>query len=54
MRIIDLNHELMKMPNVIITPHIAFFTREAVASILQTTVENIQGFISGKSQNLVK
>jgi D-lactate dehydrogenase len=54
MRIIDLNHELMKMPNVIITPHIAFFTREAVASILQTTVENIQGFISGKPINLVK
>jgi D-lactate dehydrogenase len=51
---INLNHELMVMPNVIITPHIAFFTREAVASILQTTVENIQGFISGKSQNLVK
>ena len=48
-----LNHELMKMPNVIITPHIAFYTREAVALIKQTTIENIQSFLAGKSINLI-
>lgn len=51
-RIIGLNHELMKMPNVIITPHIAFYTREAVALILETTVDNIKGFVSNNPVNL--
>lgn len=46
-------HMLMDMPNVIITPHIAFYTREAVAEILKVTVSNIQGFISGSLVNLV-
>ena len=49
-----LNHKLMKMPNVIVSPHMAFYTREAIISIMQTTVENIKGFISGNLQNLVK
>lgn len=53
-RIIGLNHELMKMPNVIITPHIAFYTREAVALIKKTTVDNIQGFLNSNPINLVK
>jgi D-lactate dehydrogenase len=49
-----LNHELMKMPNVIITPHIAFYSKEAVDSILQTTLENIKGFIFGNPINIIK
>ncbi|HAS80659.1 MAG: D-isomer specific 2-hydroxyacid dehydrogenase NAD-binding protein [Candidatus Nomurabacteria bacterium GW2011_GWE1_32_28] len=49
-----LNHKLMKMPNVIVSPHMAFFTREAVLSIMQTTVDNIKGFLSDNLQNLVK
>jgi D-lactate dehydrogenase len=53
MKIIELNHELMKMPNVIITPHMAFYTKEAVDSILQTTLLNIKGFLSGQPINLV-
>lgn len=52
--IVALNHELMKMPNVIITPHIAFYTHEAVAEILKITLENIKEFISGSPINLVK
>jgi D-lactate dehydrogenase len=52
-KIISLNHELMKMPNVIITPHIAFYTREAIAEILRITAENIKGYISGTPINLV-
>jgi len=48
------DHELMKMPNVIITPHIAFYTREAVSEILKISLENIQGFLAGSLLNLVK
>ncbi len=39
------NHILMKMPNVLITPHNAFNTQEALERILNTTLENIKGFI---------
>ncbi|MBI5530943.1 MAG: hydroxyacid dehydrogenase [Candidatus Doudnabacteria bacterium] len=48
------DHELMHMPNVLITPHNAFNSREAVMRILDTTVANIQGFMNGKPANLVK
>ena len=52
--IITLNRELIKMPNVIVAPHMAFYTSEAVASIKQTTIENIKAFLSGTPINLVK
>lgn len=35
-------HELLDMPNVIMTPHMAFNTKEAKREITDTTVENIQ------------
>jgi len=41
------NHILMKMPNVLVTPHNAFNSQEALERILQTTLDNIKGFISG-------
>ena len=47
------DHMLMDMPNVIITPHIAFYSKEAEGRIMQTTVQNIEGFLSGSSVNLV-
>ena len=43
----------MRMRNVIITPHSAFNTNEAVARIVETTVENIEAFIDGEPQNIV-
>ncbi len=43
----------MKMPNVLITPHNAFNSKEALERILTTTLENIDGFIKGKPLNLV-
>ncbi len=52
--IVKINHALMQMPNVIITPHVAFFTKEAVDAIRQTTIENIKSFISGTPINVVK
>ena len=38
------DHILMEMPNVLITPHNAFNTAEALQRILGTTMENIKGF----------
>lgn len=39
------NHVLMEMPNVLITPHTAFNTVEAIQRILDTDIENIKEFI---------
>ena len=50
LKIILETHILMRMPNVLITPHNAFNSNEALMRILDTTMENIIGFI-GKSQN---
>jgi D-lactate dehydrogenase len=47
------NHVLLRMPNVVVTPHSAFNTREAVARIVETTVANISAFIDGRPQNVV-
>ncbi len=47
------NHILMKMPNVHITPHIAFNSAEAMQRILHTTILNINSFIEGQPTNLV-
>ena len=48
------NHVLIDMPNVIITPHNAFNTKEALQRILDATIENIQGFAAGKPVHLVE
>ena len=48
------NHLLIDMENVIITPHNAFNTKEALARILQTTSENIVNFTAGAATNVVK
>jgi|SRR3989344_2172042 len=47
------DHMLMERENVIITPHNAFNSIEALERILQTTVENIKAFESGKSINTI-
>ncbi|MDY7107921.1 MAG: hydroxyacid dehydrogenase [Planctomycetota bacterium] len=47
------NHVLLHLTNVIVTPHSAFNTREAVQRILDTTVENIERFADGDPQNVV-
>ncbi len=39
---------LLSFPNVIITSHQAFFTKEALHNIARTTLENVSEFISGK------
>lgn len=46
-------HILLSKDNVVFTPHIAFYSKEAMERILETTVENINAFASGKPQNTV-
>lgn len=48
-----LNHVLLTRDNVIITPHNAFNSQEALQEILETTAENILSFLSGKTKNAV-
>lgn len=47
------DHILLSKDNVVFTPHIAFYSKEALERILETTVENISAFASGKPQNIV-
>lgn len=47
------DHALIDMPNVIVTPHIAFNTIEAKREITDITIKNIQAFIAGDPQNIV-
>jgi D-lactate dehydrogenase len=53
MRITLENHYLIDHPRVIVTPHLAFNTIEAVTRILDTTIENIRDFGKGEPQNVV-
>lgn len=47
------DHYLIDHPRVIVTPHLAFNTTEALERILDTTIENIQHFIAGSPTNTV-
>ncbi len=52
-RIVLEDHYLVNHPRVIVTPHLAFNTQEAVERILDTTIENIQHFAEGSPTNTV-
>lgn len=47
-----LNHILLNHPKVLITPHNAFNSDEALARITTTTIQNIESFIKGEAVNL--
>jgi D-lactate dehydrogenase len=44
---------LLSRDNLVFTPHIAFYSNEALERILETTVRNITAFLSGNPQNVV-
>ncbi|OGK12920.1 hypothetical protein A3A93_01735 [Candidatus Roizmanbacteria bacterium RIFCSPLOWO2_01_FULL_38_12] len=48
-----LNHILINHPHVLITPHNAFNSVEALNRIAHTTIKNIQGFINNTPINVV-
>ncbi len=47
-------HILLRKDNVVYTPHVAFYSQEALNRIVETTVENIEGFLTGNPRNVVK
>lgn len=47
----DVFARLQTFPNVIITGHQAFFTKEALNKIAQTTISNIQNYLSAKPED---
>jgi D-lactate dehydrogenase len=48
------DHILLRRENVVFTPHNAFNSREALLRILDTTVEDIRGFLAQTPINLVE
>jgi D-lactate dehydrogenase len=44
---------LMRHPNVLVTPHMAYYTRDSLDSIIDQTAANIRLFFHGMPQNLV-
>jgi len=47
------NMSLLKRPDLIVTPHIAFDSREAMERILSTTVDNVQALRAGSPINVI-
>lgn len=48
-----LNHEVTRLENVIVTPHIAYDTKEAKSRIRHITAENIEAYFNGELKNSV-
>ncbi len=46
-------HVLIHLPNVLVTPHNAFNSREALTRILDTTIKNVESFVAGEATNVV-
>ncbi|HEX9017277.1 MAG TPA: hydroxyacid dehydrogenase [Chloroflexota bacterium] len=53
LRMLLRQHMLLRRDNVVVTPHIAFNSQEAMERIIDTTVDNISAFLSGTPQNVV-
>jgi glycerate dehydrogenase len=47
------DHPLVKAPNCIISPHIAWATTSARARLMKATIENLSAFLAGKPKNVV-
>lgn len=47
------NPLLARLPNLIVTPHIAWATAESLARMTEMVEDNIHAFVAGKPQNLV-
>jgi glycerate dehydrogenase len=47
------DHPLLNAPNCLVTPHLAWATRESRERLLQATVENVRAFVAGAPQNVV-
>jgi D-lactate dehydrogenase len=54
MKTVVLNNMLLKNRSIVVTPHIAFYSKEAIARIIDTTLKNIKSFIKNSPMNLVQ
>jgi|TARA_B100001964_G_C14259732_1_gene614623 lactate dehydrogenase-like 2-hydroxyacid dehydrogenase len=45
--------KLLKMDNVVMTPHSAFYTHEAIDRLNNVCIDNIENFLAGKDSNRV-
>ena len=46
--LLDLN-----LPNLIVTPHVAWASNEAVQALADQVVDNLEGFVAGQPRNLL-
>jgi D-lactate dehydrogenase len=53
LRAVLCQHALLRHPNVLVTPHVAFDTGEALDRIVETSIGNIQAFLEGQPVNVV-
>jgi len=44
---------LLRLENVVLTPHVAWYTTEAEDYILQSTIDSIRAFVKGSPINVV-
>ena len=49
-----LNHVLLSRPDVLVTPHNAFNSKESLSEILHTTIDNIYGFLNSHQLHVVQ
>jgi glycerate dehydrogenase len=43
----------LRLPNLIITPHVAWASREAMQILADQLIDNVEAFAAGKPQNVV-
>ena len=44
---------LLELPNFILTPHVAWASQEAIQSLADQLIDNIEAFWSGEPRNVV-
>lgn len=47
------NHPLLKLENVVFTPHVGFYTKESMANLPAMIMDDVESFLKGKPVNIV-
>jgi D-3-phosphoglycerate dehydrogenase len=50
---LPLNHELRRLDNVVITPHLGYVSTENYTAYFKGMVEDIRGFLDGKPVRVI-